>query len=120
MYVKSLRFLVTVSKSLKYTPSMYIKSRKKPQLVSGPPKVIQIYAKYGFVVNFIKGNNEFETLRYDFPKVDFNITAADEHVPEAEQKTRVVKDRTRAVQHTIPFSNNPEKIIISTVNFSVL
>ena len=35
MYVNSLIFMVTASKSLKYKTSMYIKSWKKPQLVSG-------------------------------------------------------------------------------------
>ena len=66
--------MVTVYKSLKYTTSIYLKSWKKPQLISGLPKFIQLYTEYDFVVNFINGDNEFETLRYDFPRVDFNIT----------------------------------------------
>ena len=53
IYVNSLIFLVMVSKSLKYMTSMYIKIQKKPQLVSVTTKVIQVYTKYGFVVNFI-------------------------------------------------------------------
>ena len=73
MYVKSLMFMVTVYKSLKYTTSIYLKSWNKPQLISGLPKCIQLYTEYDFVVNFINGDNEFETLRDDFPRVDFNI-----------------------------------------------
>ena len=83
MYVNSITFLVAVSKSLNYMTSMYIRSWKKTHLVSGLMKVIQLYAKYGFLVNFINRENKFETLRYDFPRVYFNIAAADEHVPEA-------------------------------------
>ena len=98
-----------MSKSLKYTTSMYIKSRKKPQLVSGLMKDIQLYAKYGFLVNFINSENEFETFTVDFPRVYFNIKAADEHVPEDEHQIIVVTERTQTVQHTLTFSNITEK-----------
>ena len=57
MYVKFPMFLVMVSKILKYKTSMYIKSWKKPHLVLVLIKVIQLYAKYGSVVNFINGDN---------------------------------------------------------------
>ena len=60
---------------------MYFMSLKKPHLVLVPKKFIQLYTKYGFVVNFINGNNKFETLREKFPRVDSNITAAGEHFP---------------------------------------
>ena len=43
----------------------------------------------------------------------------DEHVPEAERKIRAVKELTQEVQHTLPFKNIPEKMIISMVKFSV-
>ena len=82
-------------------------------------RVKHIYSKYGFVVNFINSEIKLETLRDDFPRVYFNIKAADEHVPEAEQKIRVVKKRTRSVQHTLPFRKIPVKTIIRMVNFSV-
>ena len=83
MYVNSLIFMVTASKSLKYKTSMYIKSWKKPQLVPGLTEVIQIYSKYGLVINFINGNNGVETFRDDFPRVKFIITAAEKNVLEA-------------------------------------
>ena len=65
--------------------------------------MIHVYAKYGFVVNFINGDNEFETLRDDFPIVDFNIIVEDEQVPEAERQIIVVKEHTQEVQNTLPF-----------------
>ena len=80
--MNSLAFMVMVSKSFKLTTSMYLKSWKKPQLLLGLTKFIQLYTKYGFVVNFINGDKTFETLQDYFPRVDYNITAADEHVPE--------------------------------------
>ena len=119
MYVKYLTFLSILSKSLKYTTSMYIKSQKKHQLVSGLTKVIQLYANYGFVVNFINNDNKFETLRDNFPREEFNIKVSDEHIPEYKRNIRVVKERTWAVCHTLPFRKILEKIIIRMVNFSV-
>ena len=103
IYVKSLTFLVMVFKSLKYMALVYINIRKKTQLISGLTKGRQLYAKYYFLVNFINIENEFETLRDNFPRVDFNITGADKHVPEAEWQIRVFKKRTWSVQHTLPF-----------------
>ena len=47
MYVNPLTFMAMTSKSLKYTTSIYLKSRKKTQLILGLTKFIQLYAKYG-------------------------------------------------------------------------
>ena len=109
-----------VFKSLKYMALVYINIRKKTQLISGLTKGRQLYAKYYFLVNFINIENEFETLRDNFPRVDFNITGADKHVPEAEWQIRVFKKRTWSVQHTLPFRKIWTKIIIMMFNFSVL
>ena len=119
MFVNSLTFLVIVSKSLKYTTSMYLNSWNKHQLLSGLTISIQICAKYGFVFNFIKGKKTFETLRDGFPRVYFNITVAYEHVPKAERQIGVVKESTWSVRHTLPFRKIPEKVIIMMLNFSV-
>ena len=119
MYVNYLTFMVTVSNILKYTTSIYLKSWRKTQLVLVLTKFIQLYSKYGFVVHFINGDKKFDTLRDDFHRVYFNITASDEHVSEAELNIIVVKERTCSVQHTLPFSKIPEKIITRVVNFSM-
>ena len=70
MYMKSLLLLVTVSRSLKYTTLMLIKSRKRLQLVTGITTVMQLYTKYSFVVNFINGKNKFEAIRGNLTKVE--------------------------------------------------
>ena len=61
---------------------MFIKSQKRSQLVKDITKVIQLCAKCGFVVNCINDKNEFEAIRDNFHRVEINITAAKEHVPE--------------------------------------
>ena len=119
MCVHSLPFLVKVSQRLKFTTPMFIKSWKRPQLITGITKVIQSYAKYVFLVNFINSDNKFEAIRDDFPEVVLNINAEEEHVPEAEQKNRVIKERTRVVRHTLPFRKITENMVIRMVIFSV-
>ena len=54
---------------------MFIKSRKSSQIITGIVYGIQLYAKYGFVVSYINGNNGFEAIIYHLPKVEPNITA---------------------------------------------
>ena len=39
------------------------------QLITGITKVIQLYDKYGFVVNSINRDNEFEAIRDNLPKL---------------------------------------------------
>ena len=89
---------MTVSWRLKYTTSMFIKSRKISQLVKVINSFIQLYDKYGFVVNFINGSNEFEAIRDDFPKLKINIAAAEKNVPEVELQIRVIEESTREVR----------------------
>ena len=66
---------MTVSWHLKFTTLMFIKSRKSSQIITGIVYGIQLYAKYGFVVSYINGNNGFEAIIYHLPKVEPNITA---------------------------------------------
>ena len=77
---------------------MFIKSRKISQLVKVITSFIQLYDKYGFVVNFINGSNEFEEIRDDFPKLKINIAAAEKNVPEVELQIRVIEVSTREVR----------------------
>ena len=63
---------------------MFTKSQKMSQLAKGITKFISLYAKYGFVVNFINNKNMFEAIRENMPKVEINITMAEEKVSEVE------------------------------------
>jgi hypothetical protein len=44
-----------------------------------------------------------------------NLASADEHVPEIERKIRVVKERTRALRHSLPFNRLPRMMTIHMV-----
>ena len=44
-----------------------------------------------------------------------NLTSASEHVPEIERRIRVVKERARAVRHSLPFNRIPKILLIHIV-----
>jgi hypothetical protein len=44
-----------------------------------------------------------------------NLTSASEHVPEIERRIRVVKERSRSLQHSLPFNWTPRLITIHIV-----
>jgi hypothetical protein len=44
-----------------------------------------------------------------------NLTSASEHVPEIEGRIRVVKERSRSLQHSLPFNRIPRLVTIHIV-----
>jgi hypothetical protein len=65
-------------------------------------------------------DGEFEKIKPHMPTVECNTTAAKEHVSEAERTIRTVKERTRGLLATLPFSNIPRRMKIEFVYFMVL
>ena len=53
-------------------------------------------------------------------QIKLNTTAAKEHVGTAERAIRTVKERSRAVRHTLPFKRLPLIMLIEMVYFCVL
>ena len=77
------------------------------------------YLQRGFQVVFIKGDGEFKPLQ-DFMDtvygaLQLNLASANEHVPDIERKIRVVKERVRAITHSILFKSLPEQVLVRAV-----
>ena len=75
-------------------------------------QVLSLYQRRGFKVATVHGDGEFEPLK---PMIEaspnsptVNLTSRDEHVPEIERRIRVVKERARAVRHSLPFEQLPK------------
>jgi hypothetical protein len=62
-------------------------------------------------------DGEFEYLRPKLAEmsVTLNTTSRDEHVPEAERRIRVIKERVRAIWNTLPFERMPARMVIEMV-----
>ena len=105
MFVRGFTFLVTYSRSIKFTTTEYIPTRTAGQLAKSLMKVVYGYAHGGFVVNLMLMDMESEKVNDELPLVEVNTTAARENVPEIERRIRTIKERVRAA--TSDFSFNP-------------
>ena len=63
---------------------------------------------------------EFEKLVDRLDHIEVNTTAAREHGSNIERQIRVIKERSRAVVSTLPFSHLHKQIVIHLVYFAVL
>jgi hypothetical protein len=68
-------------------------------------------------------DNQFAPLAellYDLPgALALNLTSTNEHKPYIERRIHVVKERARAVQHSMPFTSIPSKMLTHMVFFVV-
>ena len=80
-------------------------------------KVLRVYYRAGFTVRYVLMDGEFEKVKAELPSIVCNTTAAKEHVAEAEQQIRTVKERSRGIRATLPFSSIPKKVKIELIYF---
>ena len=80
-------------------------------------QVIEAYETRGFKIRHIHGDRQFKHAHKHIEKMGIilNITSWDEHVPEIERFIITVKERVWAIVNTLPFEQNPNRLIIETV-----
>ena len=116
MFVCGIPFLVTYSRSIKFTTTEYIPNRTSGQLAKLLMKVVYGYARGGFVVNLMLMHMEFKKVKDKLPLVEINTTAAREHVPEIERRIRTINERVRAATCDFPFNPIPMMVLTHTVH----
>ena len=85
--------------------------------------MFKIYLQRGFRVTDVNVDGEFAPIKPFIqgmpggPKV--NLASANEHVPEIERRIRVVKERCRAIRHSLPYNRIPRLLTIWIVFNSV-
>ncbi len=62
-------------------------------------------------------DGEFEKLKPLMPSIECSTTAAKEHVSEAEQTIRTLKERMRGLLAMLPFTHIPKQMKIKFVYF---
>ena len=82
-------------------------------------KVLRVYYRAGFTVRYMLMDGEFEKVKAELPSIVCNTTAAKEHVAEAERHIRSVKERSRGIRATLPFSSIPKRVKIELIYFIV-
>lgn len=117
MYVNSIAFAVSICRALKFGTAEAIKDRKAGTLLSSIKRIQATYARRGFRMNMVAGDNEFATLEGPLSNagISLNVVSADEHVPEIERHIRTLKERCRAMFNTLPFRRMPNRMIVEMV-----
>jgi hypothetical protein len=111
-FINGMAFLLTISKRIKFVMTEHVPVRTALSLSKHLKCVLEVYGRAGFRVRTILMDGEFEKIKPLMPTVECNMTAAKEHVCEAEQMIQTVKERTRGLLATLPFMHMPKRMKI--------
>jgi hypothetical protein len=118
-YVNKIIFFLTLSRKIDFTAVNHLKTRTARDMFAAFKEVYKFYLQRGFRITEVHADNEFGPLRAlitGMPRgPTLNVASADEHVPEIERRIRVVKERTRALRHSLPFNRIPRMMTIHAV-----
>ena len=119
VFVNGIPFFLTLSRKLDFTAVSHLSTRKISNVFKAFKSVYQFYRRRGFIITTVHADNEFAPLQElinDMPSgPTMNLAAANEHVPEIERRIRVVKERVRALRHSLPFQRIPALMTIHVV-----
>jgi hypothetical protein len=122
-FVNKIPFLITLSRKICFTTVTHLANRKIATIFTAFKSIFTYYLQKGFQIVTVTADNEFAPLQellYDLPGAPaLNLTSANEHEPFIERRIRVVKERTRAVRHSVPFTAIPVKVMTHMVFFVV-
>ena len=117
MFVNSVPFLVSVSRTINLITIEHAPKCSATKLGELIHRIARVYARAGFSIQTVLMDNEFEKLKDLVPMLDLNIPAASEHVGEIERKIRVIKERTRGLTSTLPYPRLPKQMLIHLLHF---
>jgi hypothetical protein len=109
-FVNKIPLFLTFSRKICFTTVNHLSDITTKTIFKAYEEMHKFYLNQGFQITVIHVDNEFAPLQVLFqsmpggPRV--NLTSASEHVPEIEQRIRVVKERARSSRHSLPFNRN--------------
>jgi hypothetical protein len=118
-FVNNIPFFLTLSPKICFTAVHRLSDRTVTAIFKAYEEIHKFYLNRGFHINTLHVDGEFAPLQATIqsmpggPKV--NLTSADEHVTEIEQRIRVVKERARSSRHSLPFNGIPKLLTIYIV-----
>lgn len=120
IFVNWTPFLGTQSRGIQFGTIEKFPSTKILILLACIRVVITIYKKIEFRVRHLLIHNQFEPITGSLTKsaVELNILAAQKHVPAIERFIWTVKERTRSIYNSPPFTS-PTRITIEMAQRSI-
>jgi hypothetical protein len=119
-FVDGIAFLFTVSRQIKFITTENVITCTAKSLSEHLQQVAQVYLRGGFTVCTILMDGEFKKVKVELPMLVCNTTAAKEHVSKAECLIWSIKERTRGVVCTLPFTYIPWRLKIEFIYFITL
>ena len=121
MFINKLPFFISISRKLQFTTSESTPNKTAETLFKSVKKIKDIYNERGFNLKVALMDPEFECLTEKLRQIGvrLNIASMGEHVPEAERRIRVLKERIRAERCTLPFKYLPKVMLKALVAFCV-
>jgi hypothetical protein len=121
-FVDKIPFFISLSDNICFTGTTHLQNKSGPSLALAFTEIFTIYQRRGFQIRMVYGDGDFEPMRAMIeglpgnPKLD--VTAASEHVATVERKIRVVKERSRALRHSLPYDRIPPIMTVHMVLFA--
>ena len=119
-FVDGTAFLMTVSRRIKFITSEHVPVRAAKSLAEHIDQVVQVYARAGFTIRTILMDGEFEKIKDLVPRLECNTSAVKEHMSEAEQGIRTIKERVRGLITMLPFEHILGQMKIEFIYFCIL
>ena len=118
-FVNAIPFFISLSRKIDFTGTSHMRDRKLQTIFENFLSIYRFYLRRGFRIVTVLMDGEFAQLQVkinEMPKgPTVNLTSANEHVPEIERRIRMVKERVRALRHSLPFSRLPKILTIHLV-----
>ena len=114
--------MTAIDRSIRYRSIVEITSNNNDEaLLSALDLIIQKYVKADYFVAVVYCDREFKSIVQDaYNRLDvvINCSNTNDHVAEAEQNNRFLKERFRTAFHLLPYKAIP-RIMIKTLAFEV-
>ena len=118
-FVNKIPFFLTYSRNFCFTAVNHLANRKVSSIFKAFEEIYKLYLNRGFQITVVHVDGEFAPLQSIIPAMPqgpkVNLASNSEHVPDAERRIRVVKERSRAVRHSLPFNKIPILLVIHIV-----
>ena len=112
-------FFLTLSRRIMFTAVHHLANHTVPQIFDAFKEIFTYYLQRGFGITTIGMDREFAPLKPLIVAMPggthVNLLSANEHVPDIERCIRVVKERSRATRHGLPFQRIPQLIVTHIV-----
>ena len=120
-FVNSHPFLLTTSSKINFLTTQTGENRTKSSIIKGLQNVYNTYSQRGFNISSFHADNEFDMndLRDALKPATLEIYGAEEHVGSIEREVRTVKERTRAMCHSLPYQSYPKLMTTSLVEYVI-